>query len=353
MAAVTATRVILDMETQDPDDFLTLVFVAGHPRLQLCAVTLLPGTPEQVGLVRWLLQRLNGDAAHAIDVGVGPGSRHDATCVSGWHYRAFGPIPPSADSEPAAAVLIRHSGTGAVLLTGAALTNVGAALRACPTLRYNAWFGQGGFAGGTLVPASVPWPPNLHRWREARFAPTYNFCGNVEAAKRALAHPGFGRILLASKNVCHRNFCDAGFAARISARAAHAAEAASASVFPARAAAALQLLARGTQVYLEKKPQGKKLHDPLIAACLLDESICTWERVSVSYDKASHGWGATKEAHGTTFISTDFDQAQFQRVFLMQDCAPKIDYGMGVTRYSCVSWLRQVAGKALTTVPWG
>ena len=49
---------VFDMETQDPDDFLCLLFLASHPRVRLKAVTLVPGSQEQVGLVRWALERL-------------------------------------------------------------------------------------------------------------------------------------------------------------------------------------------------------------------------------------------------------------------------------------------------------
>lgn len=45
-------NMVFDMETNDPDDFLTPLLLAGHRMLNLCAVTILPGTPAQVGLVR-------------------------------------------------------------------------------------------------------------------------------------------------------------------------------------------------------------------------------------------------------------------------------------------------------------
>ena len=35
-------KAIWDMETGDPDDFLTLVLLAGHPRVDLKAVTITP-----------------------------------------------------------------------------------------------------------------------------------------------------------------------------------------------------------------------------------------------------------------------------------------------------------------------
>eukprot|EP00966_Prymnesium_polylepis_P224486 5192168-Prymnesium_polylepis.1 len=56
-----AVPVVFDMETQDPDDFLCLLFLASHPRVRLKAVTLVPGSPEQVGLVRWALGALGLD----------------------------------------------------------------------------------------------------------------------------------------------------------------------------------------------------------------------------------------------------------------------------------------------------
>ena len=43
---------VFDMETSDPDDFITLVFLLGHPEVDLRAVTITPGTREQVGVVR-------------------------------------------------------------------------------------------------------------------------------------------------------------------------------------------------------------------------------------------------------------------------------------------------------------
>ena len=47
--------VVWDMETGDPDDFLTLLLLLGHPQVNLKAVTVTPGTREQVGLVRQAL----------------------------------------------------------------------------------------------------------------------------------------------------------------------------------------------------------------------------------------------------------------------------------------------------------
>ena len=51
--------IVLEMETGDPDDFLTLLRMLDYPDLNLKAVVLNPGAPEQVGLVRWALERFD------------------------------------------------------------------------------------------------------------------------------------------------------------------------------------------------------------------------------------------------------------------------------------------------------
>ena len=97
-------KLVFDMETQDPDDFLCLLFFASHPRVQLKAVTLVPGSQEQVGLVRWALKQLD-----LPDVRIGAGNlAFDKEAVSPWHWRAFFPkgnCPKSDRAEEAWQVL--------------------------------------------------------------------------------------------------------------------------------------------------------------------------------------------------------------------------------------------------------
>ncbi len=52
--------VVWDMETSDPDDFLTLLLLLGHPEVNLKAVTVTPGTPAQIGLVNHAISNLFG-----------------------------------------------------------------------------------------------------------------------------------------------------------------------------------------------------------------------------------------------------------------------------------------------------
>src|SRR6476469_9066382 len=95
--------VVWDMETGDPDDFLTLLLLIGHPEVNLKAVTITPGTPDQIGLVRYAIAQFN------LDIPVGAYNiEHPKQCVSKWHYDTYGNIPPSRDAEPGGEILLRY-----------------------------------------------------------------------------------------------------------------------------------------------------------------------------------------------------------------------------------------------------
>lgn len=53
------SKVILDLETSDPDDLMTLLFLGGHPRVDLRAVLVSPGTPAQLLLVDAALRMIH------------------------------------------------------------------------------------------------------------------------------------------------------------------------------------------------------------------------------------------------------------------------------------------------------
>src|SRR6185369_6429622 len=98
---------IWDMETGDPDDFLTLLLLLGHPRVNLIGVTVTPGTPDQVGVVRraldWFGRSIPVGAFNLAHQVRGQGQGHHGrrgACVSSWHYAAFGDMPPSTDAAP-------------------------------------------------------------------------------------------------------------------------------------------------------------------------------------------------------------------------------------------------------------
>lgn len=314
--------VVWDMETGDPDDFLTLLFLLGHPDVNLKAVTVTPGTPDQVGVVRRALEwfgRAIPVGAHnlehlppSIRNGGAPGDgRHGprGVCVSSWHYKAYGDIPPSRDAEPGGELLHAVCDESTTLITGAPLKNLGAAMQR-PGFRLGRLVAQGGFAGEGVVPPELQLP----KFRNMVTCPTYNLNGDPRSALAALEHPGIGTRRFVSKNVCHGVVYDHGVHARVTALK--------------DVSLSHRLIWRGMEEYLKKskhrrapmqgegaalEPEGKKFHDPLAACCAIDEAIGTWAEVELY--RASGGWGARPCPGSNTWIIIDHDRERFLRTF--------------------------------------
>ncbi|EDM78040.1 hypothetical protein PPSIR1_23524 [Plesiocystis pacifica SIR-1] len=278
------------METGDPDDFLTLLMLGGHPRVELRAVTITPGTPEQVGLVRRALEWLG------LDIPVGAYNLdHGKQCVSGWHTRVYGQIPPSREAEPGGELLLALCDEGTTLVTGAPLKNLGRAIalgeaRGQP-LRLGRLFAQGGFAGEGVVPRER----QLAKFAGMREVPTYNLNGDPKAALAALACSGIDARHFVSKNVCHGVVYDAAVHERVTAVKDRS--------------PSLALIWKGMDAYLRRKPSGKKFHDPLAACCAIDPSIGTWAEVEL-YRKGGK-WGSRLEPGSGTRIIVDYDHERF------------------------------------------
>lgn len=90
-----------------------------------------------------------------------------------------------------------------------------------------------------------------------------------------LACRWFERTHRVSKNVCHGVVYD---------RTMHERLMAVKNPHPG-----LLMVIRGMESYLQRRPQGKKFHDPLAVMCALDPSIGVWERVEPYRE-----WGCRK-----------------------------------------------------------
>ena len=201
--------VVLDLETGDPDDVLTLILAACHPRVDLRAVTVTPGGRDQLVLMKWVLGQLG-----VRNVRLGARAWPDNAKCKGFSETAYtkllgrGRISAAlsdAEVSPAGALIaeVCAEHADATLFTGAALHNLGAALEL--GAKIPRWVGQGGFCGVGVVPDTAP---TLPAFAGRRFYPTFNFGGNREAAEAALASKSIGRRVLVGKNVCHR--CEHG-----------------------------------------------------------------------------------------------------------------------------------------------
>lgn len=296
-------RVVWDMETGDPDDFLTLLFLLGHPTVKLAGVTVTPGTPDQIGVVRHALRLFERDipvgafnidhqtksAPGAVDTKIG---RHGqrGMCVSSWHYAAYGEIPPSRDAVSGPALLRELCDEHTTLVTGGPLKNLGGALK-LEGFTLGRLVVQGGFAGEGVVPAER----QLAKFRGMTTCPTYNLNGDWKSALAVLASPAIREKRFVSKNVCHGVVYDAAMHERFAAVMHHS--------------KSLALIHRGMTRYLEESPSGKKFHDPLAAACAIDPTIGEWAEVELFREKGQ--WGSRLAPGSGVRIIVGYDHAKF------------------------------------------
>jgi len=285
-----------DMETQDPDDVMTLALLATHPRVRLVGVTLTPGGREQHDLVRHVLGLLGRP-----DVPVGSGDpARTKPAVSDFHYFWLG-RPPASEGYFPSALQVLHEVLGdypdAVLLTGGPLKNF--RVRDFPDF-FRTWVGQGGFAGDSVVPPEH----RLPKFAGRETCPSFNPNGDVKAFLGMLSEPRLHERVLVSKNVCHGVAWDRDFHERVKA-------------LPRRTAG-LELVLGGMELYLQKNPLGKLLHDPLAACVAIDRSVCGLARVEAYREKGE--WGSRvpelpslgdPDGGANAWITTSVDRERF------------------------------------------
>ncbi|MBX2802997.1 MAG: nucleoside hydrolase [Myxococcales bacterium] len=298
-------RLVFDMETGDPDDVLTLILLLGHPAVELRAVTVTPGTPHQVAVVREVVRRFDRDlpvGAFDLDHVKARGTPEEryVTCVSSWHWRFLGELEPRRDAAVGWQVLRDHLDADTVLVTGAPLKNLGALLRndEDADLRFR-WVAQGGFAGEGVVPAEQ----QLEKFRGLTTCPTYNLNGDPRSALLALADPRILHRRFVSKNVCHGVVYDGELHETVGARIEALADGAHRH--------SLQLVHRGMEHYLRRKPEGKAFHDPLAACCALTPEIGTWAEVELYRQKGKWGSRLAPPAERNATILIGYDRVAF------------------------------------------
>jgi pyrimidine-specific ribonucleoside hydrolase len=283
-------EVLFDMETSDPDDVATLCFLCYHPEINLGAVTVTPGTLDQVGLVKGFLRRCHKD--------IPVGSRkpdHPKDCVSGFfrkHYKVE-PAKPDGLGHDIISSFFK-AGEGRILLTGAPLGNPREALEKHDDFEIARWVGQGGFAGDSVVPEEF----RLDKFRGLETCPTFNFNGDRKGATLMLESPCVRSRQLVSKNVCHGMAYDINMHEQVSK--------------PAFCVPAFCVFQELMEDYLSNHPQGKLFHDPLAAATIVRPDICAYEGVEVYYEGGK--WGSRKKEGSNTRISVNADRQKFIEV---------------------------------------
>ncbi len=286
---------IIDLETGDPDDALALAWVANHPRIQLRAVTVMPGSRTQIGIVREVLRRCGLE-------GVAVGSRspeRGVEAVPGFYRQWLGETRPAeADGvghEVLAEALIAYP--DAALLTCAPLHNLRLLLERHPLVTIQRWVAQGGYAGNDVVP-----PAHRLKKFEGRLAcPSWNFDGDVRGARAALASTRIATRQLVSKNVCH------GIVYGMRGRD---------RLLSATGLSAGQVLLRdGLTIIEARRGLGNKgLHDLLAAAVVVDPSVVDFREVGLA--RGPDGWRAELRPGSGTWITVHANRDRFWDVIV-------------------------------------
>lgn len=279
---------ILDMETGDPDDVMTLCLAIHNSQVNLRAVTVTPGTDEQIGLVKHILDKAG------VDIPVGSHRiGYDKNCVSGFHYKWLGKFDSATPDDEGHEIITEtlRQFPETTLLTGAPLKNMSAISTTTDLTR---WVAQGGFAGDNVVPEAY----RLEKFAGKITCPTFNFNGDPTTAVSMLASERIKEKYLVSKNVCHGIIYDQEMHEYLSAYRYDS--------------AAMNIVYKGMETYLKKKPMGKKFHDPLALAVAINPSVCEFREVEM-YRKGG-SWGARLQSGTNTYISICGDKDKMMRI---------------------------------------
>jgi hypothetical protein len=269
-----------DMETADPDDAMTLAWLATHPKVSLRGVTVTPGGRDQVRLVRTILDRLENDQRTAIvgaldiDDGKQRVSGFHDRWLPGWKESCAGP-----DGTPVEVMRqVRRCWPETTLLTGAPLRNVIDFFDSGGDF-FRHWTCQGGFAGNNVVDDA----DQLPKFRGMKTCPTWNL-GGSPGAERLFHSRRVGLIRFVSKNVCHGVVFGPAELDWVNG---------SSEKCPPHAG--LSLVLQGMEVYMERKPQGKALHDLVAAVAMADPHTAQWRHGMPFKEKGKWGWDLLEE----------------------------------------------------------
>lgn len=258
------------METADPDDAMTLAWLATHPRVNLRGVTITPGGNDQVRLVRTILRRLG----RSWDVHVGAANIDDGKQrISGFHRRWIPDWDRPAEPDGTPVEVLRRTlkfWPDAVLLTGAPLRNAIDFFDEGGDF-FRSWTCQGGFAGSNVVDDA----DQLPKFRGKEVCATWNLGGSPRA-EVLFGSERVPHVKFVSKNVCHGlRFGPAALEWSLKQSPRHA---------------GLALLLQGMQVYMDRKPEGKALHDVVAAVAMVHPEVATWSRGYPFKEKGQWGW---------------------------------------------------------------
>jgi pyrimidine-specific ribonucleoside hydrolase len=283
-------QVVLDMETGDPDDFITLLLLLGHPMVHLKAVTVVPGTPDQIGFLRYVLSRFNRS-----DLPLGAFDMNAKPALSKFHLKIYEDaiINESRDALDGSDVLLMHCDEQTILICGGPLKNVAKAIQS-GQFKLGRLVAQGGFAGDNIVPEEK----RLTKFNGRITCPTFNLNADAKSAKMVLDYNGIKEKFFVSKNVCHGVVYTKDTHKQLEK--------------VKDKSQSLQEIYHVMSIYLNRQGKHQKaFHDPLAACCAIDLSIGQWKDVKLYMDEKTKEWGSRISDNPNVKIIVDYDHEKF------------------------------------------
>lgn len=284
-------NIAFDMETSDPDDVFTLCFLASHPQVNLISVTVTPGSKQQIGLVKLILDKLE------LNIPIGSKNpSYEKDCVSQFHYNWLGKIASVEDTPQAKDILkdALEKYPDVTIVCGAPLGNLGALIDV-EGIKINKVVIQGGFAGDNVM---EPWKI-LEKFKGRITCPTFNLNGDVKSSLKILDTDKIDKKYFVSKNICHGVVYDKDLHEWC-------------KKYQGKSKG-LDLLIEGMEYYLSYK-SGKIFHDPLAACAAINEQVCVFTPVVLFREKGE--WGSKISNSSNTFISTSVSMDQFKKTLV-------------------------------------
>jgi pyrimidine-specific ribonucleoside hydrolase len=283
-------QIVFDMDTGYMDDFVTLLFLLGHPLVNLKAITIVPGTPDQIGFIRHVLALF-----HRVDLPLGVFDMNAKPAFSRFDDKLYyeTDIKESREASDACDILLTHCDEHTILVCGGPLSNVSKAIQT-GKFRLGRLVIQGGFAGDNIVPPEK----RINKLNGLLTSTAFNLDSDVKSALVVLQDRTIEEKLFVSKNVCRR---------------VHYTRDTHKQLEPIKdKSLSLKEIYRVMSIYLRPTGiYGEVFHDPLTACCAIDPTIGEWQDVELYFDEKTKEWGSRIVEHPNIKIIVDYNHAKF------------------------------------------
>lgn len=281
---------------RDADDFFALCYLASCKDVNICAVTITPGDPDQVSIASFIRDVLG------LDFRIGVPKNRSKKSVTPFHYDVMKEFKHINNFNP--------DGIGADVITDALseypdcnlfcigpVTNIGAFLKNNPNHIFNQSTMQGGFCSYDIHNPSCA----LEKFNGMKTCPTFNLNGDVEAGRLFTSTCQIKNKRFVGKNVCHAVIFNKENYSNLVEHWVGSKDYLSfgrdiKGLFRDKSIPlSMQMFLTAAHTYFIKHPE-KKFHDPSAAVCMLHPEVATYVKGYLYRDKG--GWGTTCDENG-------------------------------------------------------